>query len=200
MINHVKGIVCEKNPVYVILETMGLGFELKIPLSTFEQLPLIGEACQLYSYLHISQDDVKLYGFHTKAERELFIMLIGVSGIGPKIALSALSTFSISAFVKAIQHGDEAMISKVPGIGKKSAMRLVLELKDDVIKLVDHIDSSDYIVTDYRAEEVENALESLGFNSKEIRKEIGMLPAELFDLPLQQIIKETIKRIYQKRK
>ncbi len=200
MINHLNGNLVAKTPVNAVIECNGIGFELKIPLSTYENLPSVPNPCMLYSYLHISQDDVKLYGFCTPAERELFLLLIGISGVGPKIALSVLSTLPIGTFVMAIERGEEAIISRVPGLGKKSAQRLIIELKDKVLKLVDHIDTKDYTVKDRRVFEVESALESLGFNSKEIRHELSLMSAESLDLPMEQVIKETIKRIYQKRK
>ncbi len=200
MIDRLVGTLVEKYPVSAIIDCTGIGFELRIPLSTYEELPLPGSHCTLYSHLHVSQEDIRLYGFATKPERELFLMLIGVSGIGPKIALSVLSTLTIPAFIKAIQRAEDFTIAKVPGLGKKSAMRLILELKDDVSKLIDQLDKSDYIVSDHRVLEVESALESLGFNIKEIRKELGLMPTDIFDLPTEQIIKEAIKRIYQKRK
>jgi Holliday junction DNA helicase RuvA len=200
MINHINGTLISKSPLNAVVECVGIGFDLKIPLSTYESLPSVSNPCTLYSYLHISQDDVKLFGFSTPSERELFLLLIGVSGVGPKIALSVLSSMPISTFVKAIERGEEAIISKVPGLGKKSAQRLIIELKDKALKLVDYIDTKDYTVGDSRVFEVESALESLGFNSREIRHELGLMDPEILALPMEQVIKETIKRIYQKRK
>ncbi|PKN78597.1 MAG: Holliday junction branch migration protein RuvA [Candidatus Cloacimonetes bacterium HGW-Cloacimonetes-1] len=200
MIHHISGRVFEKNPVYVVLETSGIGFDIKIPLSTYEVVPKVGDSCSLYTYLHSTQDDTKLFGFSTKAEKELFLMLIGVSGVGPKIALSILSTLTISTFAKAIQRSDEITIAKVPGLGKKSAQRLIVELKDSVLKLTDHIDSATDTLSDQRLVEAESALQSLGFNIKDIRRELNLLPEDILSLPTERIIKESIKRIYQKSK
>ncbi len=200
MINHISGTLIAKSPLNAVVECVGIGFDLKIPLSTYESLPSVSCPCTLYSYLHISQDDVKLFGFATPSEREMFVLLIGVSGVGPKIALSVLSSLPISTFVKAIERGEEAVISKVPGLGKKSAQRLIIELKDKALKLVDYIDTKDYTVGDSRMFEVESALESLGFNSREIRQELSLLDPDTLAMPMEQVIKETIKRIYQKRK
>ena len=200
MIHHISGTVSEKSPVSVVLETAGIGFDIKIPLSTYEVLPNIGVIYSLFTYLHNTQDDIKLFGFSTRAERELFMMLIGVSGVGPKIALSILSTLTIASFAKAIQRSDELTISKVPGLGKKSAQRLIVELKDKVLHLIDHIDSKDDQIGDQRLIEAESALQSLGFNIKDIRRELNILPEDILCLPTERIIKETIKRIYQKSK
>ncbi len=115
MIQYIKGILSYKSPVMAIIETMGIGWELKIPISSYEVLPAVGAECTLLSYLSISQDDVRLYGFATTAERELFQMLTKVSGIGPKIALSILSTLSIPSFMRAVESGEEALLTRVPG-------------------------------------------------------------------------------------
>jgi Holliday junction DNA helicase RuvA len=195
MIQYVKGTLTYKSPVMAILETMGLGWELKIPISTFEALPALGSECTLLSYLNISQDDIRIYGFATNAERELFQMITKISGIGPKIAISILSTLSIPAFVKAINIGEEGLLTKVPGVGKKSAQRLIVEMKDAVHKLMDYIDHKD--VSD-NSLEVENALLSLGFNLTQIRKELSLMDEATRKLNSEDLIKETIKRIYQR--
>ncbi len=195
MIQYVKGTLTYKSPVMAILETMGLGWELKIPISTFEVLPALGSECTLLSYLNISQDDIRIYGFATNAERELFQMITKISGIGPKIAISILSTLSIPAFVKAINIGEEGLLTKVPGVGKKSAQRLIVEMKDAVHKLMDYIDHKD--VSD-NSLEVENALLSLGFNLTQIRKELSLMDEATRKLNSEDLIKETIKRIYQR--
>jgi len=195
MIQYIKGTLTYKSPVMAIIETLGLGWELKIPISTFEALPVLGSECTLLSYLHISQDDIRVYGFATNAERELFQMITKISGIGPKIAISILSTLSIPAFVKAINIGEEGLLTKVPGVGKKSAQRLIVEMKDAVYKLMDHVDHKD--VSD-NSLEVENALLSLGFNLSQIRKELSLMDEATRKLNSEDLIKETIKRIYQR--
>lgn len=197
MIQYIKGTLSYKSPVMAIIETVGIGWELRIPISTYENLPDKGSSCTLLGYLHISQDDVKLYGFATEAERELFLMLTRISGIGPKIALSVLSTLSISAFVRAVNSGEEGLLTRVPGIGKKSAQRLIVELRDAVHKLMDHVDQSEISQSD-SSFEVESALISLGFNVQQIRKELSLMTEETKSLGTEYLIKETIKRIYQR--
>jgi len=171
MIEYISGILKQKSPVKAIIEAMGIGWELRIPISTYETLPVLGQPCTLLAYLHISQDDIRIYGFGSSAERELFQMLTRISGIGPKIALSILSTLSIPAFVRAVNSGEEGMLTKVPGIGKKSAQRLIVELKDGIHKLMDHVDQKDLVLGD-SSFEVENAMISLGFNAQQIRREL----------------------------
>jgi holliday junction DNA helicase RuvA len=200
MIHYIKGILTQKSPVNAVIETMGIGWELKIPVSTFETLPKIGEECSLYSFLSISQDDVRLYGFATPAERELFHLLTRISGIGPKIAISILSTLSISAFVRSIHSGEEGLLIKVPGIGKKSAQRLIVELKDSIHKLMDFVDDAQAQVADGPLQEVETALMALGFNVASIQRELKLLGEPEINLPTEQLIKEVIKRLYQRAK
>lgn len=197
MIQYLKGDLTYKSPVMAIIETMGIGWEIKIPISTYEQLPDLGKATILLTYLHISQDDMRIFGFASQAERDVFQMLTRISGIGPKIALSILSTLSISAFVRAINMGEEGLLTRVPGIGKKSAQRLIVELRDAVHKLAEHISPAQSQAADINTE-VEDALISLGFNSTQIRKELSLMGSEVQSYTPEALIKEIIKRIYQR--
>ncbi|MEN6444750.1 MAG: Holliday junction branch migration protein RuvA [Candidatus Cloacimonas sp.] len=199
MIQYISGTLTFKTPILAIIETMGIGWEIKIPISTYEQLPVVGTSCKLLTYLHISQDDVRLYGFGTEAERELFQMLNKVGGIGPKIALSVLSTLSIPTFIKAVNSGEEGLLTRVPGIGKKSAQRLIVELKDDVHTLMNHIDQKELQTGDINIE-VETALLSLGFNLTQIRKELNLIDESKRKMNTEELIKEIIKSIYQRNK
>ncbi|HNQ39869.1 MAG TPA: Holliday junction branch migration protein RuvA [Candidatus Cloacimonas sp.] len=199
MIQYISGTLTFKTPVMAIIETIGIGWELKIPISTYEQLPTIGKPCKLLTYLHISNEDVRIFGFATEAERELFVMLNRVSGIGPKIAISILSTLSIPTFIKAVNSGEEVLLTRVPGIGKKSAQRLIVELKDDVHKLLSHIDQKELHIGDIGSE-IESALLSLGFNLQQIRKELALMDDSMRKLNTEELIKEIIKRIYQRNK
>lgn len=200
MIHYIKGILTQKSPVNAVIETMGMGWELKIPVSTYETLPKVGQECSLYAYLSFSQDDVRIYGFASLAERELFTQLTKVSGIGPKIAISILSTLSIPAFIKSILNAEEWLLIKVPGIGKKSAQRLIVELKDNIHKLMDFVDESQVVLAEGALQEVEEALLALGFNLAAIQRELKLLNESELNLPTEQLIKEVIKRLYQRAK
>jgi Holliday junction DNA helicase RuvA len=200
MIHYIKGILTQKSPVNAVIETMGMGWELKIPVSTYETLPKVGQECSLYAYLSFSQDDVRIYGFASLAERELFTQLTKVSGIGPKIAISILSTLSIPAFIKSILNAEEGLLIKVPGIGKKSAQRLIVELKDNIHKLMDFVDESQVVLAEGALQEVEEALLALGFNLAAIQRELKLLNESELHLPTEQLIKEVIKRLYQRAK
>ena len=200
MIHYIKGILVHKSPMQAIVETMGIGWELLIPVSTFEMLPAQGKECALYTALSLNQDDARLYAFYTVAERELFAQLTKVSGIGPKIAISILSTLSIPAFIKSIKSGEEGLLTRVPGIGKKSAQRLIVEFRDKVHKLMDFVDISQGMVDEEPLQEAESALLALGYNSQAIQRELKLLNQDDLQMSAENLIKEIIKRLYQRAK
>ncbi|MCK9558454.1 MAG: Holliday junction branch migration protein RuvA [Candidatus Cloacimonetes bacterium] len=200
MIHYIKGILVHKSPMQAIIDTMGIGWELLIPVSTYEMLPSTGKECSLYTALNLSQDDARLYAFYTVAERELFAQLTKVSGIGPKIAISVLSTLSISAFVKSIRSGEEGLLTRVPGIGKKSAQRMIVELKDNIHNMMDYIEDNQISSEEGSLQEAETALLALGYNSQAIQRELKMLSEEDLQMPAESLIKEIIKRLYQRAK
>lgn len=200
MINYIQGVLTAKSPMLAVIEASGIGWELKIPVSTYEKLPRLGENCRLHAFLHFTQDGPRLYGFASPAESELFQILISVSGVGPRTAISIISTLSISTFIRAIQMGEEAILIKVPGLGKKSVQRLIVELKDSIHRVGDYLEPGELIQVDKNTLEVESALLSLGFNAKDIRRVVSLITAEQNDLSIEELIKETIKRLYQRSK
>ncbi len=200
MIYYLKGILAHKSPIVTVIDTGGVGWEILIPVSTFEVLPNVGSECSLYTHLNITQDDMRVFGFASYAEKELFVLLNKVSGIGPKIAISVLSTLSVSAFIRSVRSAEEALLTRVPGIGKKTAQRIIIELKDKVHHLMEHLDASDLPMTDGAMQETEDALLALGFNLQAIQKELKLLKEEELAMPAEQLIKELIKRLYQRAK
>ncbi len=201
MIHSIKGTLLHKDPVNAVLETAsGLSYELLIPISTFEVLPSLGEICQLFTHLHVSQDDVRLFGFASEGERELYRQLNRVSGIGPKTALSIISTLPIATFVKAIEREETAILKKIPGIGMKSAQRLIIELKGKLRHILDIAEPGGPELPSSKADEVESALQTLGFNAREVRQELSLMGEEAQALNAEQLIKEVIRRLYQRSK
>jgi len=201
MLNYIRGILIHKNPMKAVVETAsGIAFELMIPISTYEVLPEMGKDCMIYTHLQVSQDDIRLYGFATQAECELYQQLNRISGIGPKIALSIISTLPIPTFVRAIEKGEEALLTRIPGIGSKSAQRLIIELRGKLLHLLEYEVSEGKVLEEDVITEVEIALQALGFNPKEVRKELSLLGDESSQMPTEQLIKEIIKRIYQRRR
>ncbi len=130
MIVHVRGRILAKQPTRVVVEMGGLGLEILVPLTTSQVLGEVGEEASLHTVLVVREDALTLYGFRSDTERSLFLKLIGVSGIGPKIALNALSVPSLGELVAALREGDLAFLTRLPGIGKKTAERMSMELKD----------------------------------------------------------------------
>lgn len=133
MIAHIKGTVIEATPLLVVIEAAGLGYEVQIPITTAEKVPTAGKECSLYTHAVYREDSASLYGFATREDRDFFRLLVEkVSGIGPKIGIAILSRMSVELLRGAIANSDIALLSKCPGIGKKTAERLVIELKDKV--------------------------------------------------------------------
>jgi Holliday junction DNA helicase RuvA len=132
MITFLHGILEEKHPTRAVLNVGGVGYEVLVPLSTFDRLPATQQACRLLTHEHVREDAHQLFGFATDAERDAFEMLIGTSGIGPKLAISALSTFSVRELKAAIVNGDVRRLSSISGVGKKTAERMIVELRDKI--------------------------------------------------------------------
>jgi holliday junction DNA helicase RuvA len=132
MIGYLRGKVLEKQPNQVILETAGVGYDVQIPISTYTSLPDVGGTVALRIYTHVREDALVLFGFGTPEEKALFERLISVSGIGPKLAVTVLSGVTSSDLITAIRNGDVQRLIRIPGVGKKTAERIVLELKDKV--------------------------------------------------------------------
>ena len=135
MYQHLRGRLTSAGPAYAVVECGGVGYRARVPLSTFERLPPAGEECTILTHLHVREDAMELYGFLTEGERTLFRKLVSVSGVGPVAALAMLSHQSVQAVVAAIRRGDVAPLTKAKGIGRKTAARVVLELKGAVAEL-----------------------------------------------------------------
>lgn len=132
MIVYLDGVLAEKNPSTVVIDVSGVGYEVFIPLSTYDRLPATGGKCKIFTHHEVREDAQLLFGFSTEQEKEMFRLLTGVSGVGPKIALSVLSGMSIGDVQLSIAEGNAKRLSSVKGIGKKMAERIVVELKDKV--------------------------------------------------------------------
>lgn len=130
MIAHLQGRLLRKRPQEAVVDVQGVGYRVQIPLSTFYKLPPEGEALELRTHTHVREDSLQLFGFLTQEEQDLFERLIAVSGVGPKVALNILSGIEAPELAEALRTSDVARLTRVPGVGKKTAERLVLELKD----------------------------------------------------------------------
>ena len=135
MIAYVSGKLAEKKPTEAVIDVQGLGYAVLIPTSTYEKLPSQGENAKLFTYQHVREDALLLFGFATRPERTVFEIMLGVSGIGPKLALAALSAMRPAELRDKIVDGDTAFLTKIPGVGKKVAERMVVELRDKMMKV-----------------------------------------------------------------
>ena len=188
MIGRIAGILAEKHPPQILVMCQGVGYEIDVPMSTFYNLPRTGEAVELLTHLIVREDAHLLYGFATAAERTAFRQLLKISGVGPKVALSVLSGLSVDDLSIAVASGDAARLTKVPGVGKKTAERLVLELRDRLATAV----ATASVATKSAGSDVIEALLALGYNEREAAAAVKPLPA---DLPLADAIRQALKHL-----
>jgi len=176
MIGRLTGLLAEKSPPLVLIDVNGVGYEVDVPMSTFYNLPALGDRVALLTHLVVREDAHLLYGFLTAAERSTFRELIKISGIGPRTALSVLSGLSVSELAATVSRQEGGRLQKVPGIGKKTAERLLLELKG---KLAPELGSPSAQVANDAQADIVQALIALGYNEKDAAAALKKLPAEV---------------------
>ncbi len=198
MIAQLAGIIAEKAPTRIILDVKGVGYELHVPVSTFEKLADIGKHAKLFTHLHVREDNMQLFGFATQKEKEMFSNLISVSGIGPKLALGILSGSAVPDLIRNIVNEELEILTRLSGVGKKTAQRLTMELKD---KLKDTDFQSDVSLplventAQAKLEEAVLALVSLGYNRTNAQKILVPIIKNDPSLPLDELIKRTLQSI-----
>ncbi len=166
MIYRLSGIILEKDTNMVVIDTGGVSYEASVSLATYSSIGGIGEKCELYTHMAVREDGIYLYGFSSKEEKRLFLHLISVSSIGPKMAVKILGGIGIESLISAISSSDHQMLAAIPGIGKKTAERIVVELKDKFDS-----ENTEFVKGDIR-EEVVGALINLGYKTPESRKAV----------------------------
>lgn len=197
MIAIIKGKVLSKSPSSIIIETGGIGFEVLVSGRTFEKIPGEGQEVQLNIHTHVREDDLRLVGFFSIGEKELFLKLLAVSGISIKIALSALTIYEQAELKRMIMSKDADLVRRIPGIGKKLAERIILELQDK-FKEEEMLEGplSRGALEDDRVFEVRQALKTLGYNSKEINRALlKMKPEDIEDKKVEEILKIALKEV-----
>jgi len=195
MIHHLRGQLIEKNPTYVVVECNGVGYFLHISLHTFALLRNASEAISIFTHLQVKEDSQTLFGFMEKSERELFRLLISVSGIGASIARTMLSSLDPKQIMDAIASGDVATIQSIKGIGAKTAQRVILDLKDKVLKV---FGEGEIFVSQSNTnkEEALSALETLGFARKSAEKVVDRIMKDATEDPtVETIIKLALKNL-----
>ena len=193
MITHLKGKLVEKSPTNVVIEVNGIGYWVNISLTTFSQIP-DNENIKLYTHLQIKEDSHSLYGFYSKKEREIFRLLISVSGVGTSTARTMLSSLDPQQVVEAISTNNVSIVQSVKGIGSKTAQRLIIELRDKILKIYD-LDETYVNSNNTTREEALSALEVLGINKKSSERLVDNIIKQNQDISVEEIIKETLKNI-----
>ncbi len=197
MIVFLNGNVIEKQPTRCVLDVGGVGYEVLIPISTYDRLPKTGEKCRILIYEHIREDQDVLFGFMSEQERKMFVLLLSISGVGPKLALSALSGMTVRELKIAIVDGDVKRISSISGIGKKMAERIVVELRHKInaVEALAVGGEGDAIV-DRRLRDAVLALVALGYKQEVAHKKVaGVLSGTIGeDLSVEDIIKLSLNK------
>ncbi|WP_299364888.1 Holliday junction branch migration protein RuvA [Winogradskyella sp.] len=193
MITHIEGKLVEKNPTDVVIDCNGVGYFINISLHTFSQIP-DRENLKLYTYLQVREDAHSLYGFSSKIEREIFKLLISVSGIGANTARTMLSSLTPDQVKEGIASGDVALIQSVKGIGAKTAQRVIIDLKDKVLKVYG-LNELSLVPNNTNKDEALSALDVLGFNKKQSEKVVDKIIKAQPDAVVEQIIKEALKNL-----
>lgn len=193
MFAHIHGRLVEKSPTDVVIDCNGVGYHLQISLHTFSKLPE-SESVKLYTYLQIKEDAHTLFGFAEKSEREIFKLLLSVSGIGAGIARTMLSSMEPKQIIQALASGDVSTIQAIKGIGAKTAQRAILDLKEKVLKVY-ALDEVSITSNNTNKEEALSALEVLGFNKKLAEKVVEKVVKEQPDATIETIIKQALKNL-----
>ena len=193
MIAHLQGKLIEKSPTEVVIDCGGVGYHVNISLHTYSLLPQ-SETIKLFTYLQIKEDAHTLFGFVEKSEREIFKMLLSVSGIGASIARTMLSSLEPKQIIQALAVGDTGTIQSIKGIGDKTAQRAILDLKDKVLKLYD-LDEVSMSQSNTNKDEALSALEVLGFNRKLAEKVVEKVLISDPQASVESIIKQALKNL-----
>lgn len=189
MIGYLTGKIISKKPTQVLLDVNGVGYIINISINTFDKLSEEKETASLYTYLNVKEDSLDLYGFDTPPEKEMFEMLISVNGVGPKSALSFLSGIQLDELKEAIKTGNLGRIIAVPGIGKKTGERLLIELRDKVDSIAEAVSSDSSLPNFNVRSDAVAALVSLGYNAKQAEKAAKIIMDSNPSVSIEELIK-----------
>ncbi|MBW2216330.1 MAG: Holliday junction branch migration protein RuvA [Deltaproteobacteria bacterium] len=197
MIAHLSGLVFRKTTQSVIIDVNGIGYEVIVPLSTFYNLPDEAGRADLHIHTHVREDTLALFGFHTRLEKDIFLMLISVSGIGPKLAINILSGIGPQELLEAIAHGNSVRLQAIPGVGKKTAERMALELKDRALKV---FGQEELLAPDIpegedkrRIDDALSALLNLGYSPKFAKPALEKARTSTKEMTLEGLIREALR-------
>ncbi|MDC0225679.1 Holliday junction branch migration protein RuvA [Gammaproteobacteria bacterium] len=193
MIGSLIGLIKEKTPSSILLEVNGIGYEIAVPLSTSFQLPNVGESAYLLTHLVVREDQHSLYGFATDEERKLFRALIKISGVGAKLAITILSGTNVNGFIQSVVNEDIDALVHLPGIGKKTAERLIVEMKDKVSEISSDENSLSESNENSAVAEAINALVNLGYKTKDAKTILDKIESE--GLTVEELIRQALKSL-----
>ena len=191
MIGRLRGILARKEPPALLVDVGGVGYELEAPMTTFYDLPAVGETVTLYTHLVVREDAHLLYGFAREAQRRLFRDLLKVNGVGPRVALAVLSGLADEEFVRAVNQEDVARLTQVPGIGRKTAERLIMEMRDKLPEVAPAGAAAPGPAAADPVGEAVSALIALGYKPNEASRAVRAVPAG--DLSAEEIIRQALK-------
>lgn len=197
MIGYLEGKLRQKTPDYILLDVNGVGYFLQVPLSTFYELPGLGRAASLFVHTHVREDALQLYGFRTSEEKETFLHLIAVNGVGPRLAVNILSGIQPGELHQAVKNQDRKRLQSIPGVGKKTAERILLELRDR-LKLGAEADTGPSVplVPEDTYSDALSALLNLGYRPTEAGKALGQAQKRLGPgPPLESLLKEALRAL-----
>jgi Holliday junction DNA helicase RuvA len=194
MIASITGRLRRKATDYLVIDVAGVGYQVQVPLSTYYGIPDDGEEVSLYIHTHLREDSLSLFGFLTQEEKDMFLLLIGVSGIGPKLALAILSSLPVADLSSAIQAADDSKLYAIPGIGKKTAARMVLELKDKITLMMPVMAAppSTAAVLSDDCEDVIAALVNLGYKKPQAEEAVRKVRCGRPGLTIEELIREAL--------
>jgi holliday junction DNA helicase RuvA len=200
LIAHIAGKLIQKQPNSVIVDVGGVGYELTVPLSTFYDLGEIGADVSLRAYTYVREDALQLFGFRTDREKQLFLLLTSVSGVGPKLGITLLSGMSADDLIRALRDNNLARLTNIPGVGKKTAERLVVELRDKVAKLsvvaqAEPVQSDYAPVANALSDDIVSALVNLGYQKAAAEKAVGNVFKENADVSFEVALKLALRAL-----
>lgn len=195
MIARIEGTIVDKTPTRVVVLVQGIGYEIHIPVSTYEALGRVNDRASLETYLHVREDCLQLYGFSTMAQKSMFLQLLSVSGIGPKLAIGILSGSRVEDLAHNIVNGNVDLLTRIPGLGKKTAQRLIMELQEKVSAQGSQVDAWVVNMTAKGGAQSEAvlALVSLGVNRATAEREVAKILSQSPDASVDEIIKKVLQ-------
>jgi Holliday junction DNA helicase RuvA len=198
MIASISGIVKRKGADYLVIDVAGIGYQVTVPLSTFCSIPEPGSEVHLHIHTHLREDSLSLFGFLTQPEKDVFQLLLSVSGIGPKLALAVLSSLPVPELFRALQNSDDSRLCKCPGIGRKTAARMVLELKDKVAGILPEGAGPTVVPAGGHLDDAVSALVNLGYKRAQAEEAVHGITRERPGMHLAELIRESLSLLMKK--